>query len=96
MGSPVKYWSGKGELKIYNRLCYLVGANDERAEGKIRGAEAAAALVDETTLLPENFFKMLLSRLSVPGAQFIATTNPESPYRWLKRDFIDRQAELNL
>ena len=75
---------------------YVVGANDERAEGKIRGSEFAGALIDEATLIPEGFFKMLLSRLSIPGAQLFASTNPDSPYHWLKTDYIDREEELNL
>src|SRR5690606_8882998 len=70
------------------------GANDDRAEAKIRGSEFAGCLLDELTLLPENFVKMLLSRLSVPGAKFFASTNPDSPFHWAKTDFIDREAEL--
>jgi PBSX family phage terminase large subunit len=46
--------------------------------------------------MPESFFKMLLSRLSVDGAQLFCSTNPDSPYHWLKRDFIDREGELDL
>jgi PBSX family phage terminase large subunit len=34
---------------------------------------------------------MLLSRLSVAGAIFLGTTNPDSPFHWFKRDFIDRR-----
>lgn len=96
VGNSLTYSSGKGEVTLYNRLMYVVGANDERAEGKIRGSEFAGALVDEASLIPEGFFKMLLSRLSVPGAQLFASTNPDSPYHWLKTDYIDREDELNL
>lgn len=39
---------------------------------------------------------MLLSRLSVEGAQLLATCNPEGPLHWLKKDFLDQQANLNL
>ena len=79
------------------REVYVVGANDERAEAKrIRGATFAGALVDEATIVPESFFRMLLSRLSVDGAKLFATTNPDSPYHWLKTQFIDREAELDL
>ncbi|WP_304459784.1 PBSX family phage terminase large subunit, partial [Alicyclobacillus sendaiensis] len=45
---------------------------------------------DEVTLWPENFFKMLLSRLSVAGAKFFGTTNPDSPYHWLKAEYLDK------
>lgn len=39
---------------------------------------------------------MLLSRLSVRGAQLLATCNPEGPAHWLKKEFIDRAYELDL
>lgn len=96
VGNALNYSIGKGEVTLYNRLMYVVGANDERAEGKIRGSEFAGALIDEATLIPEGFFKMLLSRLSVEGAQLFASTNPDSPYHWLKTDYIDRVKDLNI
>ena len=96
LGDALHYSSGKGEVSLWGRIMYVVGANDERAEGKIRGSTFAGALIDEATLLPESFFKMLLSRLSVPGAQLFATTNPDSPYHWLKTGYIDRINDLDL
>lgn len=96
MGNVVQYSIGKGEVRLYDRIMYVVGANDDRAEAKIRGSEFAGALLDEVSLLPENFFKMLLSRLSLDGAKLFASTNPDSPYHWVKRDFIDRESELDL
>ncbi|WP_284743921.1 hypothetical protein [Amycolatopsis sp. RTGN1] len=30
----------------------------------------------------------------VPGAQLFGTTNPDDPAHWLKRDYLDRLAEL--
>jgi len=96
IGPAVQYSSGKGEVTLFGRTMYVVGANDERSEAKIRGSEFAGALIDELTLIPESFFKMLLSRMSVDGAQLFCSTNPDSPYHWVKTDFIDRQHELNL
>jgi PBSX family phage terminase large subunit len=95
-GGIIRYNRGLGEFTLFGRKVYVVGANDERAEGKIRGSTAAGALVDEGSIIPESFFRMLLSRLSVPNAKMFCTTNPDSPYHWLKKDFIDRQSELNL
>lgn len=88
--------AGIGECWIYGKRIYLVGANDERAENKIRGITLYAAYCDELTLFPESFTQMLLSRLSVPGALLLATTNPESPYHYVKTKFIDRQSEINI
>lgn len=96
LGVDVRYYAGKQEVQLYNRTIVLVGANDERAEGKIRGNTYAGAYVDEITLLPESFWITLLARLSVPGAQLFGTTNPDSPFHWLKRNYIDRQETLDL
>lgn len=82
--------TGSGELHLLGRLIYLVGANDERSQEKIRGMTLAGAYVDEASLVPETFWSMLLTRFSVAGARLIATTNPDSPQHWLKRDYLDR------
>src|SRR5512137_2397156 len=77
--------AGTGELTLYGRKIYLVGANDERSESKIRGVSLAGAYCDELTLFPESFFQMLLSRLSLKGARLFGTTNPDGPAHWLKK-----------
>jgi len=93
--SGLRYFPGKRELHIYGRVMMLIGANDDRAEAKIRGSEIVGALLDEITILPESFVKMLLSRMSIRGAKLFATTNPDSPYHWVKKDLIDRRNELD-
>lgn len=89
-GGLIRYNRGMGEFTLFGRKVYVVGANDERAEGKIRGATFAGALVDEITILPESYFRMLLSRLSIEGAKLFGGTNPDSPMHWFKTDFIDK------
>lgn len=92
------YNRGTGEFHIQglNRPINIIGASDERAQEKIRGATVCGAYGDELTLWPESYFKMLLSRLSVKGAKLFGTTNPDSPYHWLKRDYLNRQDELDM
>jgi PBSX family phage terminase large subunit len=82
------------EMKIGNRTIYIVGANDERASAKIQGSTLLGALVDEASILPQSVWQMLMSRLSLPGSRLYATSNPDSPYHWLKTDWIDRSEEL--
>ena len=94
-----KYFSyslSKKEARLFGRLVYLEGVNDARAESKIRGMTLQGAYCDELTLFTEDFFSMLLSRLSCPGAKLIATTNPDSPQHWLKVKYMDRAAELDM
>lgn len=95
-GIKAYYYPGKRELHLEGRIIYCIGANDERSEAKIRGPTFSGAYVDEVSLVPESCFKMLSSRLSRPGAYLIATTNPDSPFHWLKREYIDRADELSL
>lgn len=84
------------EAYLFGRRILLEGANDARSESKIRGLTLQGAYCDELTLFPRDFFVMLLSRLRVPGAKLIATTNPDSPEHWLKKEYIDRSAELDM
>ena len=80
---------------LFGRRILLEGANDARAEAKIRGLTLQGAYCDELTQFPEDFFSMLLSRLRLPGAKLIATTNPDAPGHWLKKNYIDREDELD-
>lgn len=91
-----RYIQGTGEVHIGPRRIYVAGANDERAQDRIRGLTLAGAYGDELTLWPESMFAMLLSRLSVPGACLFGTTNPDGPYHWLKVNYLDRAGELDL
>ncbi|MFB9687691.1 PBSX family phage terminase large subunit [Amycolatopsis plumensis] len=96
LAKHVHHTRGAGTATILGRTVHIVGANDSLAEGKIRGATIALAYADEATLLPRGFWMMLLSRLRVPGAKLLATTNPDGPAHWLRRDFILRAAEVGL
>lgn len=96
LGDRFQYFLGKGEAKVFHRTIHLIGANDERAEHKIRGSSFAGAYVDEITIIPESVFEMLKSRLSIPGAKLFGTTNPDSPFHWFKVKFLDRSSELDL
>lgn len=90
-----KYRAGVGELVLFGRTIYVAGANDERAAEKIKGLTLAGAYCDEVTTYPETFFAMLGTRLSIQGAQWFGTTNPEGPHHWLKTNYLDR-ARLHL
>lgn len=96
LGSSCRYVKGRGVLYIGKRKIYVFSANDERSEQRIRGGTWAGAYGDEITLWPECVFKMALSRLSIDNAQFFGTTNTDSPYHWLKEEYLDRIKDLDL
>ncbi|AXK89868.1 PBSX family phage terminase large subunit [Nocardia farcinica] len=93
LAKEIHHTRGSSTAVILGRIVHLIGANDESAESKIRGSTIYLALVDEATLLPENFWTQLQGRLSEPGARCLATTNPDNPEHYLKKKFIDRVGE---
>jgi len=94
IGADARHYAGKRELVIWDKTIHVIGADDERAETKIRGSTFCSAYVDEATIIPESVFRMLISRCAMGGSKIFATTNPDSPYHWLKRDFIDDNPDV--
>jgi len=94
MARHVRYTPGAPTAVMFGRTVHVLGASDARAEAVLRGLTCAGAYVDEATLVAEAFWTQLLARLSVPGAMLFATTNPDGPAHWLKRQVIDRASEL--
>ncbi|MFI1942049.1 PBSX family phage terminase large subunit [Streptomyces purpureus] len=93
----VHHTTGSTTAVILGRTVHLIGASDARAEGRIRGSTIALAYVDEATLVPHAFWMMLLSRLRVGDqSRLLATTNPDGPFHWLRKDFILRGPEVGL
>lgn len=88
----VKVNYGSGTASILGREVHIYGANNEAARTKIQGLTLAGAYVDEAETLPESFFKMLYTRLSIPGAKLWLTSNPGGPNHWLKTDWLDKAA----
>lgn len=76
-------------MVLWKRVIHLIGAPDERAQARITGSTLSFAAIDEGTLMPYGLFKMLQSRLSNPSAKLFLTTNPDSPFHWLKTEIID-------
>jgi PBSX family phage terminase large subunit len=94
LGAGVEYYSGKREMYLLGKTVFIIGADDERAEAKIRGATFRGAYIDEASILPESVFKMLVSRCAMGGARIFATTNPDSPFHWLYRDYIQGNQDV--
>lgn len=90
----ITYKQGGPTAQIFGRTIHVLGANDAKAESKIRGLTVLYAFTDEITVLDPNFFKQLLGRMSPAGAQLFGTTNPEGPRHWLKKDYLDRLDQL--
>jgi PBSX family phage terminase large subunit len=95
MKFPNKDPKTRGKHPWITKVCYVVGANDEKSENKIRGMTIGGWYADEVTLYPESFVKQAINRMSVKGAKAFWTTNPDSPYHYIKTEFIDKAKKKN-
>lgn len=89
--SRYSYNNQTGLMRLCGSDWMVIGAGDEGAEKAVRGMTASVAFVDELTKIPQSFYNMLISRLSPDGARFYATTNPDTPSHWVKKDIIDNK-----
>ncbi|MER5213692.1 PBSX family phage terminase large subunit [Streptomyces sp. NPDC002838] len=96
LAKQVSYNNGAPVAVIMGRIVHMMGANDAKAEPKVRGMTCAGAYVDEATTLPKTFFDQLVARCSVKGARIFTTTNPDNPAHWFRRDYLKRPAETRL
>lgn len=88
--------AGASYAIVLGRRVQLIGAPNKGATDRIRGGTYCLAYVDEATLLPIETWRMLLTRLRVPGARLLATTNPGSKNHWLLKDYILNAAANDL
>jgi PBSX family phage terminase large subunit len=85
----VDYRSQSGELTLCGQEWKVIGIKDKGSEEYLRGKTIGIAVVDEATLMPEPAWNQLLARMSPTGARLYCTTNPDTPYHYLKKKFID-------
>lgn len=88
------YNKGQKQAWYGGREITLLGANDVKAETRVRGVTGAGFYFDELTLLPREFVKQCQGRMSPDDAKAFATTNPDGPYHWVRAEHIDRADEL--
>lgn len=89
IGDNIRVSLSQKRAEIFGRTVWLEGANDDRAESKIRGMTLAGCYIDELTQIPQDFYLMALSRLSEKSAVLLATTNPDAPNHYVKTEIID-------
>ena len=90
LAKATSYTRGAPTATILGRQVNVITFNDERSEGRLRGATLAGSYVDEWSLMPRSFHEQLLARHSIDGSQIFGNTNPDNPLHWLKADGIDR------
>lgn len=89
----IQYKRNAKTLTIDGRECWVEGATNEGAVERIQGESLVGAICDELTTWPENFWDMLITRLSDEGSVMLGTCNPAGPQHFVKRH-IDQEDEL--
>lgn len=97
LGKRAQYISStKGGARLllnldgHEKLCYCVGVPNKKAEAKIRGMTIGGWYADEITAYPEEVVTQSINRMSLPGARALWTMNPDSPFHYIKADYIDK------
>lgn len=85
----VNYSVQSGDLMLFGQQWKVIGIKDKGSEEYLRGKTIGIAVVDEATLMPEAAWNQLLARMTPQGARLYATTNPDTPYHYLKKKFIN-------
>lgn len=85
------------DIRIGNRenRFYLFGGKDEGSASLIQGITLAGVLLDEVALMPRSFTEQAIARCSVEGSRFWFNCNPEHPYHWFYREWIQKRVQKN-
>ncbi len=75
---------------------YIFGGKDERSQDLIQGITLAGVFFDEVALMPQSFVNQATGRCSVTGSKFWFNCNPDGPFHWFKKDWIEKIEEKNL
>lgn len=95
-GIPYSYNRSDNYIIIGSNVYYCFGAVNESSQDVLQGLTAAGALADEVALFPQSFIEQMIARCSVAGSRVWMNCNPESPYHYIKTDFIDKAKEKNI
>ncbi len=75
---------------------YLFGGKDEGSAALIQGMTLCGVLFDEAALMPRSFVEQALARCSVAKAKLWFNCNPEHPYHWFYREWIQKCEEKHV
>ena len=95
-GIPYRYNRSEHFVQIGSNVYYCFGANNEASQDVLQGLTAAGALADEVALFPQSFVEQMVARCSVSGSKIWMNCNPESPYHFIKVDYIDKAQEKRI
>lgn len=91
-----KKMNANGQMEEVVNYFYIFGGKDEGSQDLIQGITLAGIFFDEVVLMPESFVNQATGRNSVKGSKFWFSCNPNSPFHWFKKDWIDQTAAKNI
>lgn len=95
-GIPYRYNRSEHYVQIGSNVYYCFGANNEASQDVLQGLTAAGSFADEVALFPQSFVEQMIARCSVVGSKIWMNCNPESPYHFIKTDYIDQAKEKRI
>lgn len=95
-GLKYEYNRSENVIKIGGNEYYCFGAANEASQDVLQGLTAAGALADEAALFPQSFINQMIGRCSVEGSKVWMNCNPDSPYHYIKTDYIDKAEEKQI
>jgi len=83
------YHTTRQEMHVGNQVYHVCAGNDVKSSDRIQGLTIHSGLIDEATLVPEEFWKTAVSRMTYSDSKLWGTCNPSYPLHWLKKSWID-------
>ena len=68
---------------------------DESSASLIQGITLSGIMLDEVALMPRSFVEQALARCSVTGSKLWFNCNPEHPYHWFFKEWIEKADRNN-
>ena len=88
-----RYKQSDGTIKDTINYFYIFGGKDEASQDLIQGITLAGCFFDEVALMPQSFVNQATARCSEKGAKFWFSCNPDNPFHWFKKEWIDKAEE---
>jgi PBSX family phage terminase large subunit len=86
------YNHSSGELWLFGKQWFVVGAKDEASYKQILGSTVGLWVGDEVVEYPMSFTAQMFMRMSLDESRSYLTTNPGTPHCYLKTGVIDNSS----
>ncbi|MEA4957555.1 MAG: phage terminase large subunit [Methanobrevibacter sp.] len=89
-------WRKNEYIEIEGNTCWLMGFNHEGMAGRIPGVTLGGWYADEVNTYPKILVNLALDRLSEEDSQAFWTMNPDNPYHYLYKEYIENEKKKSI